>query len=690
MTGDMIVTDFGDSEVRIKSGINLPKYFREWLSAGKEIPLYQKDWEKVNRRTNAAGYPPFDIFSDWLMDFASIAASRLGRNDWQNFRRLILFHISDCPLFCWYCFNDAWKDFGKIKSGSIDDPDLGGAEGVVSSFLNYRSGFESSSLDQVNVLRISGGEPFLKPNVIQKISEELRKQTKNKEVFLWIDTNLFPLRGTISKEHEAALKEIKKLGNKAAIHACLHGADVDSFERNTCKRIDFKNLIEGLKILVDYELDVFPRINPIGLSTDETKKIFDTLLEIDDLPIKTYLGPIELSYPAAIDRMKVFCGKPPINKTKSRPNNIEPKLPEFMPTNAVIYTWNRLMEDHYGFGYGVIPRHLTIRLTTKIKKKERKDQKKWRKLLLFAKGWAKEYYALKLLEILALPENAIVYVEYENKWVEPTFLAHVSVANEYYENNKNIDVLFIASEFNKEGLPKIVPLRWGTVSFIKTNNLASNHSLIAKISLGRYAIDFYDKFIGNESQGLSDKLARYIGRYKLPFTNIFSGHFCQFIALELSTEDKDRDKESDFKSTVVNIVSLKNEKAKRDVYYHIKEIISGSVSKVLNNQGKLEVNEGEDVLFLLEACNPKLGNIGYPGLPEAGLEVLSTEPDDVVISPSMVTLNKYGEQEIHVRFPRKGEIEGLLIFRPVKIDSRLAEIRIPYCTSSERMRQKAF
>ena len=92
----------------------------------------------------------------------------------------------------------------------------------------------------------------------------------------------------------------------------------------------------------------------------------------------------------------------------------------------------------------------------------------------------------------------------------------------------------------------------------------------------------------------------------------------------------------------------------------------------------MDVNEGEDVLFLLEACNPNLGNIGYPGLPEAGLEVLSTEPDDVVISPSMVTLNKYGEQEIHIRFPRKGEIEGLLIFRPVKIDSRLAEIRIPY------------
>ena len=612
------------------------------------------------------------------MDVESIAASRLGRSDWQNFRRLILFHISECPLFCWYCFNDAWKDSRKIKSGEIDDPDLGGAKGVVSSFLNYRSGFESSSSDQVNVLRISGGEPFLKPSIIQKISEEFRRQTENKDVFLWIDTNLFPLKGIINEEHKAALEEIKNLGNKAAIHACLHGADAHSFERNTGNRIDFKSIIKGLTLLVDYGLDVFPRINPIGLSPDETKKIFDALLEIDDLPIKTYLGPIELSYPAAIDRMRVFCNKPPINKTKSRPTNIEPKLPELMPTNAVIYTWNRLMENHYGFGYGVIPRHFKIQLTTKIKKNERDDRKEWKNLLLLSKGWAKEYYALKLLEILALPENAIVYVEYENKWVEPTFLAHVSVAHKYYENNKKIDVLFIASEFNKEGLPKIVPLRWGTVSFIKTNNLASNHSLVAKISLGKYAIDFYDKFVGNEGQGLSDKLARYIGRYKLPFTNTHSGHFCQFIALELSTEDKDRDKESDFKSTVVNIVDLKNEKAKRDVYYHIKKITSGSVSKDLNDQGKLEVNEGEDVLFLLEACNPNLGNIGYPGLPEAGLEVLSTEPDDVVISPSMVTLNKYGEQEIHIRFPRKGEIEGLLIFRPVKIDSRLAEIRIPY------------
>ncbi|MCG8485841.1 MAG: hypothetical protein MI756_00055, partial [Chromatiales bacterium] len=98
-----IVANFGNAEVRTKSGVGVPSYFRIWESIPETFSFTPQRWGKYIRRTASSGYPPFDIFSEWLMDFASISAYQLGRSDWKNFRRMALLHVPDCDLYCWYC-----------------------------------------------------------------------------------------------------------------------------------------------------------------------------------------------------------------------------------------------------------------------------------------------------------------------------------------------------------------------------------------------------------------------------------------------------------------------------------------------------------------------------------------------------------------------------------------------------------
>jgi pyruvate-formate lyase-activating enzyme len=256
-----IVIDFKDKEVRKKSKGNVPVFFREWESVGKEFYLRPLKWSRQPRRPNMLGYPPFDIFSDWIMDFATISAGQLGRNDWQNYRKMLLLHFSNCPLFCWYCFNDAWEGSG-VRTGKIP------AVKIVDEFLTYRKQSIGIFGEEVNILRISGGEPFCGPETIEDIANVF-KEKAGKETFLWVDTNLVP----ISKESEgpiqSALKAIADLNNRSAIHACIHGADQESFYRNTLAKISSEKIIKSINNILEHEINLYLRLNPIGLDPNE-------------------------------------------------------------------------------------------------------------------------------------------------------------------------------------------------------------------------------------------------------------------------------------------------------------------------------------------------------------------------------------------------------------------------------------
>lgn len=686
-----IVIDFGGSEVRRKSEKTLAPFFREWETVPEDFITPRPSWKGLRRREAACGYPRLDILNDWLMDFASISAYQMGRPDWKNFRRLLLLHVPDCPFFCWYCFNDAWppSDTAGEQNRPHHRPVVIGEEttsAIVEKFEEYRRNFEKSDGRQVNVLRLSGGEPFTQPELVADLASEFGGTFRDQDpAFLWVDTNLFPLASE-SAANKKALEALKALGPRAAVHACLHGANDDSLQRNTGNpKAKFKQLLAGLASLLESELHVYPRGNPAGLTVPETQELFQELFSVaSDLPARTYLGPVELHYEAASDRIRIFGGSDALfDPAVKRPRTEHAgRVAPLQPPNASIFAWNRLMETTYGCGYAVVPRQCASQLRVLRAPSDGSIpvlDREWTPLVLVAKGWEKEVYNLKLLELLGLPEGCQIDVEYENNWVEPTFVGHAFAAPTYYAGKP---VLFVAAQ-KRWPLPVIIPLRWGTVDSVTTAKVDERYSLNARIIVDKYAVDLAETFEPSAEGNFSAALAKYIGVAKLPFQGA-GGYFCQFASLPLKDAGGGEERPDDFKSVVLQLVESAYDAAKNDIYYRVADIsrvlpANGQPAESVQlTKGRLELYEGDDLAVTIEACNPNLGDSGYPVARDAEIAITSTDPGSVLIAPDTLRLSKYGKQEVHLRFPRKGEFSGMILVRPCSTALRMAELQIPF------------
>lgn len=677
-TSHKVITNFGDAEVRRQSKANVPLFLREWVSVNNHLSLMPTRWNSLTRWISTLSNPPFDIFSHWLMDFATIAAGQLGREDWQNYRKMLLVHVHKCPLFCWYCFNDAWEENKDVAVGDME------ASKIVEGFQNYREQHEYLEGEKVNTLRISGGEPFSNPLLVADIAKEFGKQIKDDEAFLWIDTNLVSFPRRPSENIKKTLEEISKLKNKAAIHACIHGTNTDSLFRNTRKKYSSGHIKNALDLILNNGINLYPRLNPIGLTPPEVEEAFEMLASLDgNMPLKTYLGPIALLYEHAIDRMQAFQGLPPrfAESIKKLPNPRNAEMPSFNPPNVAIFTWNRLLEERYGVGYAKIPRHIDTNIELLPKKEPDGDNNnvpEWNNFVFLSKGWEKEVYARKTLEVLSVPNGFEVEIELENKWIEPTFLAHAFSCPEFY-TTQNVYVLVTAAQKNR--VPNIIPLRWGRIKKIITADCRNeSYSLNMHIEMLKYANNFSDRFVPNGACNVFEYLAKYCGENHLPFSKKTS-FFCQYIGVELlpGRDDNTAPSEAAFKSVILDIASSKYALSNPDIYYRVKCIKYEDSDEEIRIDGhKLKVQEGKTIEIFIESCNPSLGNPGYPDVGEAGIIISSTVKDKVEIAPERIQLSKYGEPSVRVKFDRSGEFRGELLFEPTIPETRIASFRLPF------------
>ncbi len=662
-----IVKDFGEAEVRSKSKSDLPKLFREWESVPSLCALTQEKWHRPRRRVNTVGHPPFDIYSEWLMDFATISADLRGRTDWQNFRRLILLQVPCCPFTCWYCFNDAWHGAPKITTGSAQPAH------ILTRFDDYRKTFHGSRDQEVNVLRLSGGEPFTQPTLVADLTNAFgNRYGEGDDAVLWVDTNLYPVAKGNRRDVRRAIRALARLPDRCVVHACVHAASQEGYRRSCHAEVDLPDICEALSRFTDEGVNVYPRLNPIALRPDDAERIFDAFLDVrEDLPARTYLGPVELHYTATASRMRECAAR---RQLDAEPGRL------LHPANAVLHTWDRRMQVAYGFGYGAVPRHLVPPAGAFPKRHgpavAEKTVRTWRELLLICKGWEKEAYALKLLELLALPRGAVIEIEYENKWVEPTFAA---VAHGMRSDPLGLDVLFAGAQPpSGRGSPRIVPARWGKLVALASSGTTERDSLNARVELQDYAYDFGESLCGDPDESVAQRLARYVGAANLPF-GPGRGHFCQLIGLETKASEPKEGDGDRFSHTIQELVEPPYKRARRDVYYRA-EVCGATVADrpLVIQDGRLLVHEGQMVTVVVEACNPNLGDEGFPDFTQTGLEILATDPEVVTISPARVRLSKFGSSEVHVAFARKGERQGALLLRPTGTEARLAQVSIPY------------
>ena len=186
---------------------------------------------------------------------ASIAAQKLNLNI-RDCTHVLLFQVNGCNLSCWFCYvND---EINRAIPGS------GRFFTAQEILLHYLAATRKAQFtpDKLNILRISGGEPMLVPEIIVWLIEEVKNLDLQNSIYLWADTNLTPdfYFTKLNDEQRKLIKEFPNIG----FMGCYKGIDEFEFWKNT--KADPKFLSRQFKMhrhYVDEGLDFYTYLVPL-------------------------------------------------------------------------------------------------------------------------------------------------------------------------------------------------------------------------------------------------------------------------------------------------------------------------------------------------------------------------------------------------------------------------------------------
>lgn len=208
--------------------------------------------------------------------------------------------INGCNLNCWYCYvdrvsNSANPEYGKFFS----------AEEYLMQFLveaRKHQNSENSNL-KLNILRISGGEVFIVPEIIVWMVEAIEKYKLEDHIYVWVDCNL--VTGDfywkyLTAEQRGKVRNFKNLG----VCVCHKGFDRQTFHENTGAAPEFfDQQFKMHRRLINEGLDVYSYLYPVTSSTYNLRKRIASFIdklreEVDEsAPLRMATPPIKIYGP---------------------------------------------------------------------------------------------------------------------------------------------------------------------------------------------------------------------------------------------------------------------------------------------------------------------------------------------------------------------------------------------------------
>ncbi len=211
--GKYLIAQIGDSGQEQKNKKILDTYFRykdymdnkEWFSASLEEIWSQKFLGLVD---NFKSKPINEIKKLEFQNPAYSAGFNL-KKDPRNYSKVFTIQLAGCDFDCNYCYVP--------KQINVADPALGkffSAKEIIDYFLSAKE----KSKEPMNVVRISGGNPTIVPEIIIDIYQEIKNQ--NLDVYLWIDSNL-----STTKYLENLKNDLKNIFNQknVGVVGCFKG-----------------------------------------------------------------------------------------------------------------------------------------------------------------------------------------------------------------------------------------------------------------------------------------------------------------------------------------------------------------------------------------------------------------------------------------------------------------------------------
>ncbi len=601
------------------------------------------------RKLNTSG-SAFDIYNDSLMDYPTIIQAKLG-GSWEQYNRLLSVQIPVCPMKCWHCYID--KDL--LGGGATE---YFSAENIVDKFIVQRN-FDKSIGVLSNVLRITGGEPFLIPELILEVLQTLEEKGLSSEIFVWTETNLYPFAKdpTLSFSNKAnILDEISKFKN-IAIHPCFHGTNSDNlFAISRVRDEELSSFVGGIKELTDRDIEIYPTI---GSNVCEPKSLPDLFRSLNairkDLPLRLALINYDFEYEPVIARLK--------NSGVSA--NLYSKYQN-------IRIWDALLKDNYGIGYGVIPRHLaTPSLVDDCSKPSAdvSDYSPKEDCVYVFKSSYRENYHQEVLELLALPKGFIYKIEYDSKYVQKDFGKHMELRPEQYVNKKGT---FIYSDQNKRIL---VPLR--NIKIKKVD--MKKDTLVLYMELGDYFSLDEKKAAKDEVVKFNEGLKKLFGERTVP-----PGGRYVLLGEDIDGFSQSNAKQDEIEAwrRIVNLLqTMKCSKFERSLFYKVEFEMNLEESKNGNEiKSCYMAKGGEKVLGILHYYHPNYDKLD---LKRPNSRTVTFEPSSDIIKATTsneITLSKYGSD--YIKFTSDlftgDDQEVNLFFRAVDDPFNAPKLSIPF------------
>ncbi|CAL7960850.1 putative Fe-S oxidoreductase [Gammaproteobacteria bacterium] len=285
------------------------------------------------RKPNSEYGGVFDKYHDTLSDSPVTIATKLGKN-WRDYNYHVIIQSAVCNFRCFYCYVDYSFLGGKMVEVAADE--------VIKQFLQER---EKALVNgqQYNVLRISGGEPMLIPDLTLICLRKIKELKLDDTVCVKTETNLSPLakvNGLALAAEWADFEELSKYKN-FIIHPTVHGISAKNLHNNcSVDPVVFDMVCEGLQTLIDYQLDFYPSFGANTTIPSDVQPFFNCLKKIHkNLPLRFAVRPFKFTYDAVCER-------------KGRNS-----LTIMTNQNEVISKWDSLLQETYGVKYAEIPRN---------------------------------------------------------------------------------------------------------------------------------------------------------------------------------------------------------------------------------------------------------------------------------------------------------------------------------------------
>lgn len=429
------------------------------------------------RRSNAFAIPPFDPHSSTLFDYPTILSSRRG-GDWRRHNTMATVQVRGCPLDCWHCYDEA----GHGSEGTMEE--WIGPEGIAAHFGAQRA-LDAMAQRCTDVLRVSGGEPFLFPHFVVGCARKVlalarrapvcgepscRDPECSAHVSVWTETNLLPFVGSTAPARVVlgeAVDADRGIAEVLTLHPCLHGADAASAEEiagQGATSLSLDAMADALRFLVECGIEVYPTFHPNCVPPRLLRDLAHTLAEVHpNLPLRVALVPVDLSYSATRRQMERRAS--------------EPGPPPLYPRDTGIQEWDRIIRSMYGVGYAALPRHMVplsdgpTLLRSPAAPLAAADEGPAvgdddRRIYLL-KSAARPEYKQQVMAALAYPDGWTLSVPYDEKWVQDDVATYAASFDNGLDGTQAVIAYAPGWTPGDDPPPLLMPLREASVTRVE-------------------------------------------------------------------------------------------------------------------------------------------------------------------------------------------------------------------------------